>query len=235
MQLQEVMDYLESKGSEQTRKIYFKHGAREPFFGVKVGDMKPIEKKEKNNHQLAMELFETQNGDAQYLAGLIASPNEFTKENFKKWAREATWYMVSEFAVAWNMAENKNCLEIALEFIHDEDPKLQVVGWAAMSSFLTIKNSDGLDIKIVKELLTKAENEVHTSKNRVRYCMNGFIIAAGVAFPELTETCKEIGDRVGKVDVNLGETACKVPLIRPYIENMENRGRVGKKKVKAKC
>jgi len=41
MHLKEVMDYLESKGSEQTRKIYFKHGAQEPFFGVKVGDMKP--------------------------------------------------------------------------------------------------------------------------------------------------------------------------------------------------
>ncbi len=235
MHLKEVMDYLESKGSEQTRKIYIKHGAQEPFFGVKVGDMKPIEKKEKNNHKLALELYATKNGDAQYLAGLIANPNEFKKVDLMLWAREATWYMVSEYAVAWNLAENDNCLEVALEFIQSDDPKLQVVGWSGMSSFLLIKNSEGLNVNVVEELLEKAENELHGAANRVRYCMNGFIIAAGGAFPELTEKCKEIGDRIGKVEVNLGETTCKVPVIRPYIENMEKRGRIGKKKPKAKC
>ena len=76
------------------------------------------------------------------------------------WAREATWYIVSEYAVAWNLAENDNCLEIALEFIKSDDPKLQVVGWSGMSSFLLIKNSEGLNVNVVEELLEKAENEL---------------------------------------------------------------------------
>lgn len=229
------MDYLESKGSEQTRKIYSRHGAPANLFGVKVGDMKPIEKQEKNNHSLAQELYATENGDAQYLAGLIANPAEFSKEELEQWAKDATWYMVSEYAVAWNLAEHPNCPEIAREWIFSDDPKLQVVGWAGYAAFLGIKKSEGHDIAAVKELLDKAEKEIHDAENRVRYTMNGFIIAAAGAYPELTAHCKEIGDRVGQVKVDLGGTACKVPIIRPYVENMEKRNRIGKKKAKAKC
>ena len=65
--------------------------------------------------------------------------------------------------------------------------------------------------------------------------MNGYIIAFGGAFAEMTDFCKEVGDRIGKVEVYMGDTACKVPVIRPYLENMENRGRIGKKKKTAKC
>ena len=42
MKLQEVMVYLKSKGNEQTRKIYIKHGAPKGFYGVKVADLKPL-------------------------------------------------------------------------------------------------------------------------------------------------------------------------------------------------
>jgi len=235
MNLQEVMSYLESKGSEQCRKIYSRHGAPENLFGVKVGDLKPIEKQERNNHKLALELYATANGDAQYLAGLIANPKEFSKEELKKWAEEATWYMVSEYAVAWNLAEHPDGPEIAMEWIYTDDPRLQVVGWAAMGSFLGIKKSTDYDIKNVRTLLNKVESEIHDAENRVRYCMNGFVIAAAGAYPELTDYCKILGDRIGEVKVDLGETSCKVPSIRPYIENMENRGRIGRKKAKAKC
>lgn len=235
MTLQEVMDYLESKGSEQSRKIYGRHGAPKNLFGVKVGDMKPIEKKERNNHELAKQLFATGNGDAQYLAGLIADPNKFSADELVQWAKAATWYMVSEYAVAWNLAEHPDCIAIATRWIHSDDPELQVVGWAGYSGYLGTKRSVDHDVEAVKALLGKVEAEIQDAENRVRYNMNGFVIAAGGAYPELTEPCKELGDRIGVVQVDLGQTACKVPSIRPYIENMEKRGRIGKKKAKAKC
>ena len=235
MTLQEVMDYLESKGSEQTRKIYSKHGAPDNFYGVKVGDLKPIQKKEKNNHGLALELYATGNSDAQYLAGLIADPKQFSKEELTKWAMDAPWYMVSEYAVAWNVAESPYCMELFKEWIDADNEKLQECAWAAMSGHLGIVSNKDIDMDYLASLLPRIEKEIHSAGNRVRYTMNGFVIALGGAVPELTEQCKEVGDRIGKVDVNMGETSCKVPLIRPYIENMENRGRIGKKKKTAKC
>ena len=49
MTLKEVLTELESLGSEQTRKVLRKHGATDPFFGVKIGDMKNLRKALKGN------------------------------------------------------------------------------------------------------------------------------------------------------------------------------------------
>jgi hypothetical protein len=52
MTLDEVMLKLEKMGSEQSKKVLIKHGAHEPFYGVKVEDMKErdCEKGQKRSH-----------------------------------------------------------------------------------------------------------------------------------------------------------------------------------------
>ena len=45
MTLSETMEELKSYGNDQTKKTLLKHGAKEPFYGVKVGDLKKILKK----------------------------------------------------------------------------------------------------------------------------------------------------------------------------------------------
>lgn len=235
MTLTEVMDFLESKGSEQTRKIFTNHGAQGDFFGVKVGDMKPIQKKEKNNQSLALELFATGNSDAQYLAGLIADPKQFTEEDFERWGKAAIWYMISEYAVAWNLAESPKCIEICSKWITSSDEKLQASAWAALGAYLGITPDEHIDKNYHESLIEYVEQNIHSSANRVKYCMNGYIIALGGAVSELTDRCKKAGSKIGKVEVFMGATACKVPDSVSYIEKMEAVGRIGKKKKTAKC
>lgn len=235
MELNEVMEYLESKGSEQTRKTFLKHGGPENMFGVKVGDLKPIEKKEKNNHNLAMDLYATGNSDAQYLAGLIADPKKFSEGDFEKWGLEAKWSMILEYALAWNIAESPICIQVCSKWIDSENTDLQESGWAALSAYLGIVDNALLDIPFHTNLVGRIINTIHHQSNRVKYCMNGYLIALGCAVPELTEQCKLAGDKIGKVEVFMGETACKVPDIVTYITKVEDMGRVGKKKKSAKC
>ena len=96
MDTKEVMKMLEEMSSSSIKNIYTKHGAQEPFFGVKVGDMKKIEKQERNNHDLAMELYNTGNSDAMYLAGLIADKKKVDRPMLDDWIKKASWYMVAE-------------------------------------------------------------------------------------------------------------------------------------------
>lgn len=79
MTIKEIMTELQSKGSESIKKILLKHGVKEPFFGVKVEYLKPIQKKIKMDYQLAKDLYATGNADAMYLAGLIADDKKMTK------------------------------------------------------------------------------------------------------------------------------------------------------------
>ena len=72
MTVKEIMAELEAKGNDGVKKIFLKHGIKEPLFGVKIEYLKVIQKKVKKDYQLAKDLYATGNADAMYLAGLIA-------------------------------------------------------------------------------------------------------------------------------------------------------------------
>jgi len=87
MTVKEIMTELEAMGSPNIKKILLKHGVKEPFFGVKVEQLKTIQKKIKKDYALANELFLTKNADAMYLAGLIADDEKMTKKDLQVWVK----------------------------------------------------------------------------------------------------------------------------------------------------
>lgn len=235
LSVEEVLEFLESKGSENYKRIFKNHGAVEPLFGVSVADLKIIQKQVKTDHQLAQALFRTGNSDAMYLAGLIADSKQFTKEEFTELARNATWYMISEYAIAWNVAESDFCWELCQEWLQTNDAMLQNCAWAALANFVMLHPDDTLDLQGIEKLLDYIEKHIHEAPNRVRYVMNGFVIAVGGSVVSLTQKARKIGKSIGKVSVELGGTACKVPPIVDYIDKMEAKGKLGYKKKTAKC
>lgn len=231
----EVMRELKSYGNEGTKKVLINHGAREPFYGVKVADMKKIVKKVKKDHELSLALYDTGNSDAMYLAGLIADEEKMTKKILNDWVKKAYWYMISEYTVAWIAAESKYGHELALKWIKSKDENVASAGWATLSSLVGIKDDSELDIDELEKLMDHVEKEIHNAPNRVRYTMNGFVIAAGAYVKKLTAKSVSIGKKIGKVSVDMGGTACKVPFIPEYIDKIKKRGSIGKKRKMARC
>jgi len=235
MTLKEVMTQLEAFGNEGTKKILRNHGAEEPFFGVKVGDLKKITKKIKKDHHLSLELYATRNTDAMYLAGLIADEDQITKKDLKKWVKEAYWYYISEFTVPWVAAETKFGFDLGLEWIKSKKENIAAAGWSTLSSLANLRPDEELDIDKYSELLDHIGEHIHEAPNRVRYVMNGFVIAVGGAIKKLSPKAKKIAKKIGKVEVNVGDTACKVPLATDYIQKVIDRGALGKKRKSARC
>jgi hypothetical protein len=65
--------------------------------------------------------------------------------------------------------------------------------------------------------------------------MNGFVIAVGSYVPGLTKFAMQVGEKIGPVTVDMGNTACHVPFAPDYIRKVEKRGAIGKKRKTAKC
>ena len=235
MTFEEVMSSLEAMANPNTKKVLVNHGAREPLFGVKIGDMKKIVKKVKKDYHLSLQLWDTGNSDAMYLAALIADERKMTKQNLQKWVKEAYWEMLNEYAVPWIAAESNYGKELADEWLHSDEDQIQIAGWATWSSMLSIVPNDEIDIEKLRKLMKMAESKVHGHHNRISYVMNGFIIACGGFVPELTAEAIEMGWRIGKVKVNMGNTACKVSFIPDYLVKMQTMGRIGHKKSMARC
>ncbi|WP_059172411.1 DNA alkylation repair protein [Bacillus sp. FJAT-27445] len=235
MTVAEVMERLAEMGTEQTKKTFLRHGAIEPLFGVKVGDMKKLVKHVKKDQELALALFNTGNYDAMYLAGLSVNPKLMDKETLQDWTSRANWHGVAEYIVAGAAAESRFALELAREWIKSDEENVAVCGWSTYANYLSITPDDRLDLEEIKRLLNMVEETVHIERNRVRYVMNLFVIGTGSFVRPLHEEAMRVAGAIGEVHVNVGNTACKVPLAADYIKKVESKGKLGVKKKTCIC
>lgn len=233
--LNDVMAALKKVGSDQSRKIYARHGAPENMFGCKVADMKAIAREIVGEQDLALELYSTGNADAMYLAGIVADGTQMKKGDLNRWAREANWYMVSEYSVAGVAAEHPDAVQIANKWINAKKEQVAAAGWNTYTNILATREDDELDLKEIKSHLKMIEISIAAARNRVRYTMNGFVIAVGSFVAPLEQQAMATAKKIGKVEVEMGETSCKVPLATDYIAKVKSMGRVGKKKKSTKC
>lgn len=230
MTFEEVMAELEAYGNEQTKKTFLNHGAPEPIFGVRVGDMKKILKHIKKDQELALRLYDTGNYDAMYLAGLAVNPKLLSEDDLRRWADKVSWYAVAEYTIGWVAGESPYALKLAREWMASEREMLAVAGWSTYANYVMYAGAEELELDEIRTLLLQIQQTIHQAPNRVRYVMNQFIICVGSYVRELRDVAKSVAETVGKVHVDVGNTACKVPIATDYIDKVLARGEPKKKK-----
>jgi 3-methyladenine DNA glycosylase AlkD len=232
-----VMADLKKKGTEKGRNMYARHGMpAEQVFGVSIADLKGIAKGIAGEQALACDLYETGMMDAMYLAGLVADGSQMTKTQLDKWATGASnLQMISEYTVPWVAVENPNGRDMALKWIKAKEERVAASGWCTYSGILATTEDADLDLKEIEDLLNKVVKEIGGAPNRVRHAMNNFVIAVGVSVKPLSKKAMAAAQAIGAVSVNMGGTACKVPLATAEIKKAEAAGKVGKKRKTIRC
>lgn len=231
-----VVKELRAKGKEKTRAIYARHGmAAEKTLGTSVADMKIIAKKLRGEQALAMELYKTGIFEAMYLAGMVAHGAKMTRKELNAWAAGAAGMpMVAEYTVPWLAVESADGRACALQWIDSKKEHVASAGWSTWSGLVATKPDEELDLAEIK-LLARVVQSIHKAKNRERYTMNVFVISVGGYVKPLLAEAKAAAAKIGAVSVDVGETACEVPLATAYIAKIEKAGRVGKKRKTLRC
>lgn len=235
MTVEDIMKRLEAMGSEQTKKTFLRHGAQEPLFGVKVGDLKKLVKDVKKDQALARALYETGNSDAMYLAGLTVNPKTMDRETLQAWAKQANWYLLAEYTVAGVAAESPHALALAREWMKSDDEMIAACGWSTYANYISTTQDEDLDLEEIRRLLQQIAATIHSEKNRVRYTMNMFVIVVGSYVRPLHKEAVQVAGAIGKVQVHMGQTACKVPDAVSYIEKTVAAGKLGTRKKTCIC
>ena len=231
----EVVEELRVLGSEGYRKVLRNHGVPDPMFGVKIEDLKKIQRRVRKDYRLALDLYDTGIYDARYLAGLIADEAKMTETDLRHWLATADCAPTCDYVVARVAAETGHGRELALEWIDAADENAASAGWMTLASLVSVTEDADLDLDELKGLLERVRQSIHAQPNRARYAMNAFVIAAGSYVRALTALAIKTGKAVGEVEVDMGKTACKVPFAPDYIQMVKDRGTVGKKRKSARC
>lgn len=235
MTLDEAMAELQARGSESTKRLWRKHGATEPFFGVKVADLKVIAKKLKGRQALALELFATGNGDAQYLAGIVADGAKMTRAQVQAWADTAAWRMISATIVPWVASEHAEGLALARAWIDSAREQVAIAGWNSLGAWVTVRPDEDLPIKELGALLDRVAKTLPAAPDRVRQAMNAFVIACGTYVAPLGDKAIATARKLGKVEVDVGDTDCKIPDAESYILKSRRGAAIAPKRKTVRC
>jgi hypothetical protein len=236
MTAQEILKAMKPLGREGYKRVLcHNYGVKEPCFGVPISELKKFQKRIKKDYQLDLDLYETGNYDAMYLAGLIADDARMTRRDLQRWVDRAYAGSLPGATVASVAAGSPHGREMALKWIESPKSLVAVAGWATLCCLVSVQDDAELDLPELKRLLERVQHTIHQAPDAARYQMNAFVIAAGSYVQSLTELAIQIGETIGPVTADLGDNDCQIPFAPDYIRKVQQRGAIGKKRKTAKC
>lgn len=206
--LKDAMATLERAGTAQARKTYARHGASEPMFGVSFATLAGMVKKIGVDHDLALQLWDTNNFDARNLALKVVDPAQMKPAQLDQWARDMTVRMCAGY-VSMVACEGPHGQSTVRRWLGSKDERLREAGWGLVAQ-LAMRDAH-TDETWFAEQLARIEGGIHGAPNAERYAMNGAAIAIGCRSPALKKAALAVAKRVGKVEVDHGDTSCKTP------------------------
>lgn len=235
MNMEMVMQELESLAKERTKKMYISNGAQEPLFGVATGVMKPIAKKIKIDQNLAEELYATGNYDAMYFAGIIADPKAMTESDYDRWIDTAYFYMLSDYVVSVTLSESDIAQEVSDKWIASGDELRMSAGWSCYCWLLgSRKDVEFSEIKI-SNMLDLVKDTIHDSPERTKSAMNNFLYTVGISYLPLHEKAVETAKAIGIVEVKREKKKNSFLNAFESIQKEVDRGKLGFKRNYVRC
>lgn len=217
MTLAEVMRALEKAGTARTKKTYARHGAVEPMFGVLFAFLKKLHKTIGVDHELALALWDTGNFDARNLAFKLVDPARVTSEQLDRWCGDMTVRMCAGY-VSVLAAETPFGLAKARQWLASKDEQQRCAGWLLVGQ-LALRAPTVPDAWLL-ERVQDIERGLHAAPNDERYAMNSALISLGGRSAALRKAAIAAARKIGKVEVDHGDTSCKTPEAVASVESM---------------
>jgi 3-methyladenine DNA glycosylase AlkD len=227
MTVKKTLAELKRLGSEGTRRIYLRHGASEPLFGVKFADLNKLKKKIGVDHELAVGLWATGNSDAQTLALMVVDPDAMKSSEIDAWLRGVNYNLLLGM-IAGLTAKTSFASTKWKKWSKSKSETSLVAAYNLISSWLKAA-ADEVPDQTIEDALSRIETSIHDSPNLARQAMNNALMAVGVFREDYRRRAMEVANSIGLVEVDHGETNCKTPDAAAYIKKAVTHNRKRKR------
>ena len=185
----ELMAELASLDDPRAREVNAKHG---DDHGVNLGKLRAIAKRLKTQHELALDLWETDETSARLLALLICRPKAFPRNDLDTKLREARAPKVHDWLVNYVVKKSVHVEDLRQAWFTDPDPVVASAGWA-LTTERVAKKPEGLDLA---GLLDTVEAQMKDAPDRLQWAMNSCLAQIGISHPEYRARAVDIGERL---------------------------------------
>lgn len=219
MTLKAVLKELESLVDEKIKAYNTKSGVGENQYGVKLGDLRKVAKKIKTNHELALQLWDTENFDAQMLAILIIQPTELSADELDAMVRSVKYDRVADWINSYVVKEHPDNETLRKKWMKDKNPMAARAGWN-LTSQRVARNPEMVNIPA---LLKRIEKEMAKAAPEAQWTMNNTLASIGIYHPEHRQRAIDIGEKLGVYRDYPVSKGCTSPFAPIWIEEMVRR------------
>ncbi len=210
-------------GTAQNRKVYARHGYSKNMFGVSFANLRKLKKELGTDQRLAGELWETGNDDARMLAAMIADPAAISAKDLDDWVAGVNQYVLADVFATNLASKSPLARRKADKWRKARRDYTAQAGWDLVAA-IAMQEENSEDAAF-EEYLRIIEDEISRAANRTRHAMNNALIAIGSRNAALRKKAEAAARRIGRVEVDHGETGCKTPEAIPYIKRVWERKR----------
>ncbi|WP_433161365.1 DNA alkylation repair protein [Kribbella sp. CA-247076] len=211
-----VMAELAGLEDAAMRAVNEKHG---DDHGVNLGKLRAVAKRLKTDHELARQLWQTDDTAARLLSLLICRPKAFGRDELDTMLREARAAKVHDWLVNYVVKKSPYAEELRVAWFADPDPVVASAGWALTIDRVT-KKPEGLDLA---GLLDVIEAEMKDAPDRLQWAMNHCLAQIGIDHPGLRGRALDIGERLGVLKDYPTSPGCTSPYAPTWITEMVRR------------
>ena len=219
METKDILAQLEALGDEKMRAHNKKRGAGDNQFGVKMGDIRAIAKKIKTNHELALELWDTGNVEARFLAALIIDPKKLSNDEIAKIVSSEKFTHIADWFYSYVIKEYPDKETLRQKWMQTSDVMQARAGWSLTAGCVT-RNPELVDIPA---LLDRIEKEMPTAAPEVQWTMNSTLAQIGINHPQYRERALAIGEKLGIYRDYPTSKGCTSPFAPIWINEMVRR------------
>lgn len=214
MTLNQALAALAKAGTAQNRKVYARHGVGENQYGVSYAELGKLRRAIGMDHDLALALWATGNHDARILACMTADPGVLGSREFDVMARELDNYVITD-AFSTLVGRSPHAARKSAVWRDRRHEWTAAAAWNVLA-LLAGDAAERPDAFFMEPLEVIAAR-IHDRPNRVRHSMNQALISIGVRNDALHRAAVAVAARIGRVEVDHGETGCKTPDARAYM------------------
>jgi 3-methyladenine DNA glycosylase AlkD len=219
LNVSQIIDRLNSLGSEKMRAQHEKGGVTGPQFGVKMGDLRVIAKEAKLNTPLALELWNAGTFETRLLTCLIVKPKELTQDQLENLVRETDSPLLADWVNSYVVKAHPAKEEVRERWMADAHPMLARAGWSLTTERVT-KTPEGLDLSA---LLKQIEAAMPQADPLVQWTMNFALGEIGIHFPAYRARAIAIGEKIGLYRDWPVAKGCVIPYVPVWVSEMVSR------------
>jgi 3-methyladenine DNA glycosylase AlkD len=224
MTAKEALLQLKSLSNEKVIEHNAKNGAGKNQYGVKLGDIRNIANKIKSDHELALELWKTNNLDARLLACLIIKPKSLSKEDLAELVTSIDHVQVADWFNAYVLKDHPEKDIVRETWMNSDNKWAARSGWSLTAGKIA-RDAEGLKLE---KLLDKLEKEMPKAASEIQWTMNIALAYIGIHHPTLRKRALEIGEKLGIFKDYPVPKGCTSPFAPIWINEIVSREAKGK-------